>query len=125
MQAVEERRRVRREGMRRWRRAQGIPELGSPEYLAKVRIAEPTYRAMHVRARKHLEGQSCAHCGNPEIVAALRHDSTPVARRLSPEGLLYSLNLDDYFPLCRLCHARHDGASERRKRWHARRKAAA
>lgn len=56
----------------------------------------------------------CVSCGRPARDWALRHDAeqTKVARN----GRVYSLNVDDYMPMCRRCHWHYDhpdGAPER------------
>jgi len=101
------------------RRRKGMPVRGSAEYLAKRMVAEPAYRTMHHRARKALQGKSCAFCGsNDRIEAALKHDGSPVARRVA-NGRVFSIHTEDYMPLCRLCHTYYDGVSERVRKQHA------
>jgi len=102
-----------------YRRRRGIAPLRSEQYLEKVRTEEPAYRTMHHRARRELRDEPCGHCGTQiNVEAALRHDGSPSARRLSSRGLAYSTRVEDYLALCRPCHTTYNCVSERVTKWH-------
>jgi hypothetical protein len=106
------------------------PRTGSsPEQIALMKVerkgaGNPCYRgdavtlgSAHdrIRAAKGRAGEyDCVNCGRPARDWALRHDAeqTKTARN----GRVYSLNVDDYMPMCRRCHWHYDhpdGAPER------------
>jgi hypothetical protein len=69
--------------------------------------AHDRVRALRGYAREH----KCVECGGQARDWALSHDveETCVAPRT---GRLYSLNIDDYMPMCRRCHVHYDHGGE-------------
>jgi hypothetical protein len=65
------------------------------------------YAGIHHRLRRLFAGKSCSVCGSGlNIQAALKHEATET--RMGSNGFRYSINLDDYLPLCLRDHRRYD-----------------
>jgi len=112
---IEEKRERDRRWKERQRRARG--QRTHEQYVAERLVDEPGYAAVHLRVQKPNRGKPCANCGTSEgITQALRHDGSPSARRVERGRGSYSIQVEDYVPLCWSCHALYDGASERRRR---------
>lgn len=90
----------------------------SEETKARMRVARNarplaewvTYEAAHYRIRGELGSareHECIGCGKPANEWALQHESVGEIFK-SPEGKPYSLNAEDYKPMCHSCHIRMD-----------------
>ena len=71
------------------------------------------YTAAHYRIEaKHGKASEyeCEHCSNQAEQWALMNHAKQVVEEFSEKfgWRKYSLNVDDYMPLCRLCHKRYD-----------------
>lgn len=67
------------------------------------------YQGAHHRMRAALAESACGCCGSTsDVDCALRHDAQEV--REDRVGR-YSVNQDDYWPLCRPCHKTYDTSS--------------
>jgi hypothetical protein len=82
--------------------------------LAKMRTANPGYAAAHARIKteRGLPSQHrCAHCGRGAqdwaLIAGKGQSRRGKQRRPSTE-FVYSLDPDDYIPLCHRCHMKYD-----------------
>lgn len=65
------------------------------------------YSGIHHRLRKLFQGKSCYVCGSKDqIQVALKHQAENV--RIGANGFRFSVNLDDYFPLCVTHHRQYD-----------------
>lgn len=72
---------------------------------------ELSYNRVHIHLRKtrgRAAEMDCLHCANPAQEWALNHREPNENFRLSPRGLVYSLNFADYLPLCKRCHRAFD-----------------
>jgi hypothetical protein len=68
-----------------------------------------TYSAVHQRLGRAAE--FVCPCGRPAETWAYQHGDPD--ERVSPEGLVYSVDLDQYEAMCRVCHLALDGYKAR------------
>ena len=69
------------------------------------------YRAAHMRPRKVLLGEPCAHADETckgRLEVAFRHDTPPEHVKTDPRGFPYSTRTEDYMSLCASHHRRYD-----------------
>ena len=97
----------------------GAANLGSrhtPEAKAKMSAARwkgdaIKYEAAHVRARKSLVDEPCAHADDTckgVLQAAFKHDPPSEFVKQGPDERYYSARPEDYTPLCASHHKRYD-----------------
>lgn len=70
--------------------------------------SELTYKGMHLRVKRHRGRASqnpCVDCGASAADWSCRHDA---GHTVDDAGRYYSLNVEDYDPRCKACHARYD-----------------
>lgn len=71
------------------------------------------YAAAHYRVRRAkgmANAHPCVDCG--EQADEWSYNGSGIEERVSPEGLAYSLNTDQYEPRCKPCHRRFDAAHQ-------------
>lgn len=81
---------------------------GNPCYRGDnigIAAAHDRVRAAKGHARDHL----CVDCGGPALDWALSHDAEETFEaKTTAHGRFYSLDVDDYMPMCRRCHIHYD-----------------
>lgn len=90
---------------------QGKP-LVPARHKAKDGSSNVTYRSAHTRTearRGKASSHVCDHCGSCAQQWALSHDAKSVLWGSDGKSLMaYSVNEEDYMPLCKSCHKKYD-----------------
>lgn len=94
----------------RWWRNNDAEKFGMPKPKRRPMKQDVDYYHLHGRLRAERGRASermCEDCGMRKANHWAYDHSDPSALR-SPEGLLYSLDVWNYWALCSSCHQRHD-----------------